>query len=563
MPERRLLGPAQLLRLLHINRVLVRHGLDDIVLATHLFRPIGFLRHLLPWNWVPRQQLELPRGARIRLALEDLGPIFVKFGQMLSTRRDLLPDDIALELAKLQDQVPPFPGEQARVIIEKAYGQPLETFFEAFDFQPLASASIAQVHTARLHGGRRVVVKVVRPGIGKTIRRDVELLYIIAGLAQRYWREGRRLRPLEVVSEYEKTIFDELDLVREAANASQLRRNFQNSPILYVPEVFWPETRHDVLVMEQIHGIPVGDINLLRRHGVDLKKLSERGVEVFFTQVFRDSFFHADMHPGNIFVNAERPDDPSYIAVDFGIIGTLSPTDQHYLAENFLAFFHRDYRRVAELHIESGWVPTETRVDEFESAIRTVSEPIFDRPLKEISFGVFLLTLFQTARRFNMEVQPQLILLQKTLLNIEGLGRQLDPDLDLWKTAKPFLESWMRDRVGPRAFFRRIKSHVPRWIDQTPDLPNLVYQLLRQTSAGELTVQLHKQEMETLRQDMRRANRRSVHAVVGAALIVCAAVLLGFNAQGSIDVWRAPLLSWLLGGVGVGLLLGAWSLTDT
>lgn len=562
MRELRLFGPAQLLRLLHINRVLVRHGLDDIVLATHLFRPIGFLRHLLPWNWVPRQQLDLPRGARIRLTLEDLGPIFVKFGQMLSTRRDLLPDDIALELAKLQDRVPPFPGEQARAIVEKAYGQPLETFFEEFSFQPLASASIAQVHTARLHGGRQVVVKVVRPGIEKTIRRDVELLYIIASLAQRYWREGRRLRPIEVVTEYEKTIFDELDLIREAANASQLRRNFQDSPVLYVPEVFWPETRREVLVMERIHGIPVGDIAELRRRGVDLKKLSERGVEVFFTQVFRDSFFHADMHPGNIFVNAEHPDNPSYIAVDFGIIGTLSPTDQQYLAENFLAFFHRDYRRVAELHIESGWVPAETRIDEFESAIRTVSEPIFDRPLKDISFGVFLLTLFQTARRFNMEVQPQLILLQKTLLNIEGLGRQLDPELDLWKTAKPFLESWMRDRVGPRSFIRRIKNHIPRWIDQTPDLPNLVYYLLQHASTGGLTVQLHKQETDYLRRDLRRANRRNFHSVVGAALIVCAALLLGFNAQNSIDIWHTPLLVWLLGGVGVGLLLGAWP-TDT
>jgi ubiquinone biosynthesis protein len=355
-------GPAQLLRLLHINRVLVRHGLDDIVLATHLFRPIAFLRHFLPWNWMPRQQMNLPRGARIRLALEDLGPIFVKFGQMLSTRRDLLPDDIALELAWLQDRVPPFPGEQVRIIIEKAYGEPLETVFDDFNFQPLASASIAQVHIARLRNGREVAVKVVRPSIQKTIRRDMELLHIIANMAQRYWKEGRRLRPVEVVTEYEKTIFDELDLIREAANASQLRHNFRDSSLLYIPEVFWPQTRRDVLVMERIYGIPMGDIEELRRRGVDLKKLSERGVEIFFTQVFRDSFFHADMHPGNIFVNATNPDDPRYIAVDFGIIGTLSPTDQHYLAENFLAFFHRDYRRVAELHIESGWVPPETRV---------------------------------------------------------------------------------------------------------------------------------------------------------------------------------------------------------
>jgi len=556
--EYSLFGPARLLRLLHINRVLVRHGLDDIILATHLFRPIGFLRHLLPWNWVPRPQSELPPGARIRLALEDLGPIFVKFGQMLSTRRDLLPDDIALELARLQDRVPPFPSEQARAIVEKAYGQPLAAVFAEFEPQPLASASIAQVHAARLHGGREVVVKVLRPDIEKTIRRDVELLYIIASLAQRYWKEGRRLRPVEVVTEYEKTIFDELDLVREAANASQLRHNFQNSPILYVPEVFWSETRRNVLVMERIRGVPVGDIAELRRRGVDMKKLSERGVVIFFTQVFRDSFFHADMHPGNIFVNAEDPADPRYIAVDFGIIGTLNPTDQHYLAENFLAFFHRDYRRVAELHIESGWVPAETRVDEFESAIRTVSEPIFDRPLKDISFGGFLLTLFQTARRFNMEVQPQLVLLQKTLLNIEGLGRQLDPDLDLWKTAKPFLESWMRDRVGPRSVINRIKYYIPRWADQTPDLPNLVYGLLRRANAGEITVRLQKQEVEQLRQELRRANRRNFHAVAGAALIVSAAVILGFDALQPASLGQAPLLTWLLGGIGVGLLLGAW-----
>jgi ubiquinone biosynthesis protein len=551
-------GPAQFLRLLHINRVLVRHGLDEIVLATHLFRPVGFLRHLLPWNWVRREELTLSRGERIRLALEDLGPIFVKFGQMLSTRRDLMPDDIALELAKLQDRVPPFPGEQARAIVEKAYGQSLDTMFAEFSTEPLASASIAQVHVARLLNGREVVVKVLRPAIEKVIRRDVELLYIVASLAQRYWKEGRRLRPLEVVGEYEKTIFDELDLVREAANASQLRHNFQDSPILYVPEVFWSETRRNVLVMERIYGIPVGDIAELRRRGVNMQKLSERGVVVFFTQVFRDSFFHADMHPGNIFVNAENPDDPRYIAVDFGIIGTLSPTDQHYLAENFLAFFHRDYRRVAELHIESGWVPAETRVDEFESAIRTVSEPIFDRPLKDISFGGFLLTLFQTARRFNMEVQPQLVLLQKTLLNIEGLGRQLDPDLDLWKTAKPFLENWMRDRVGPRAVFNRIKYYIPRWADQTPDLPNLIYGVLKQANTGDLTVRLQRQELDQLRRDLRRASRRNFHAAVGAALIVSAAVILGFDAQHGVDLWHAPLLSWLLGGMGVGLLISAW-----
>ena len=554
-------GPAQLLRLLHINRVLVRHGLDEVVLATHLFRPVGFVRHLLPWNWRPRPPLSHSRAVRIRLALEDLGPIFVKFGQMLSTRRDLLPDDIALELARLQDRVPPFPGALARTIIERAHGQSLERTFTEFDPQPLASASIAQVHAARLYTGREVVVKVLRPGIEKIIRRDLELLYIVAGLAQRYWKEGRRLRPLEVVAEYEKTILDELDLVREGANASHLRRNFQDSPILYVPEIFWPETRREVLVMERIRGIPVGDLAELRRRGVDLKKLSERGVEVFFTQVFRDSFFHADMHPGNIFVNADDPENPSYIAVDFGIIGTLSPGDQQYLAENFLAFFQRDYRRVAELHIESGWAPAETRVDEFESAIRTVSEPIFDRPLKEISFGGFLLSLFQTARRFNLEVQPQLVLLQKTLLNIEGLGRQLDPDLDLWKTAKPFLENWMRERIGPWSFLKRIQRRLPYWAEHAPELPGLLHTVLRRVSEGEIAVRLERKEWGRLRQEVRQANRRQLYATVGATLILSAALLLGFDALSTVapvSAWQAPLASWVLGGLGLGLLISAW-----
>lgn len=549
--------PAQILRLVHINLVLLRHGLDEIVLATHLFRPVRFVRYFLPWSWL-RRPSDRPRGERIRLALEDLGPIFVKFGQALSTRRDLLPDDVALELARLQDRVPPFPSEQARAIVEKACGQPLASAFGEFEDRPLASASIAQVHGARLRNGRQVVVKVLRPAIEKTIRRDVELMYIIAELAERYWKEGRRLRPRAVVAEYEKTIFDELDLVREAANASQLRRNFKDSDVVYVPDVYWPLTRRNVLVMERIHGIPIGNVDELHRRGVNMAKLSERGVEIFFTQVFRDNFFHADMHPGNIFVDASDPEDPRYIAVDFGIVGTLSPTDQHYLAENFLAFFRRDYRRVAELHVESRWVPEGTRVDEFESAIRTVSEPIFDRPLKDISFGAFLLSLFQTARRFDMEVQPQLVLLQKTLLNIEGLGRQLYPDLDLWKTAKPFLERWMRERIGLRAFAGRLCSNLPRWAEQLPDLPDQLQDLLRKANAGELQVRLQKQELDTLRREIRRASRRSFHAVVGAALIVSAALLMALDGLHPTMLGDAPLLSWVLGGVGGLLLLSAW-----
>ncbi len=550
-----MLRPVKALRLLHINFVLAKHRLDDIILATHLFRPVRFLRYLNPWNWGGGER---PRGERIRLALEDLGPIFVKFGQMLSTRRDLLPDDIALELARLQDRVPSFPGDQARRIVERAYGQPLSVIFREFDDTPLASASIAQVHAATLLDGQPVVVKVVRPTIERTIRRDVDLLYIIAELAQRYWSEGRRLRPVAVVAEYEKTIFDELDLVREAANAAQLKRNFKDSRILYIPDVYWPYNRRNVMVMERIHGIPIGNLEELRRREVNLVVLSERGVEIFFSQVFIHSFFHADMHPGNIFVDASNPEDPRYIAVDFGIIGTLSPTDQHYLAENFLAFFRRDYRRVAELHIESGWVPLDTRVDEFESAIRTVSEPVFDRPLKEISFGAFLLTLFQTARRFNMEVQPQLVLLQKTLLNIEGLGRQLNPDLDLWKTAKPFLEKWMLDRVGPKAFFKRLRSNLPRWAEQFPELPNVVYDMARKAREGELELRLQHRQMEELKQELRRSSKRGLYGAAGAALLVSAAILLGLDGRPPDLLWDAPLLTWILGGMGALLLILGW-----
>lgn len=551
-----MLRPGQVFRVLYINIVLVRHRLDDLILAIVWFRPVRFLRYLMPWNWF--RAPARPRGERVRLALEDLGPIFVKFGQMLSTRRDLLPDDVAFELAKLQDRVPPFAGRQARAIVEKAYGQPLDQIFSEFDELPLASASIAQVHAARLLDGREVVVKVVRPNIEKIIGRDMELLHIMANLAERYWKESRRFHPREVVDEYETIIFDELDLMREAANASQLRRNFISSPYLYIPEVYWHQTRRNVMVMERIYGIPIGDIEELKRRGVDLKILAERGVEIFFTQVFRDRFFHADMHPGNIFVDATDPQNPCYIAVDFGIVGTLSPVDERYLAENFLAFFHRDYRRVAELHIESGWVPSETRVDEFEAAIRTVSEPIFDRPLKEISFGVFLLSLFQTARRFNMEVQPQLVLLQKTLLNIEGLGRQLYPELDLWKTAKPPLERWMKERMGAMAFVNKFRDNLPRWAEQLPELPGKVHKLIERVNSGEIEVRLHHQELDQIRQELRRANRRNFHAVVGAALIISAALLMGLDGLHPVMLGGVPLLTWILGSLGVLIVLSSW-----
>ena len=547
-----MIRPAQLLRVLHINWVLVRNGLDEVILATHLFRPVRFLGYLAPWHWYVRKT---PRAVRIRKALEDLGPIFVKFGQILSTRQDLLADDIALELAKLQDRVSPFPGDRARQIVELAFHQPVGELFHRFDEQPLASASIAQVHAATLKSGEDVVVKVLRPGVEKDIARDVNLLHYIAGLAEKYWRDGRRLRPREVVVEFEKNLYDELDLLREAGSASQLRRNFSASQMLYVPEVYWPFCRRNVMTMERIYGIPVNDIDALRKAGIDLKSMSERGVEIFFTQVFKHNFFHADMHPGNIFVST----DGQYMAVDFGIMGTLSPKDQRYLAENFLAFFRRDYHRVAELHVESEWVPHGTRIDEFESAIRSVCEPIFERPLKEISFGQLLLRLFQTARRFDMEIQPQLVLLQKTLLNIEGLGRQLYPDLDLWQTAKPFLERWMSEQVGARAFVGRMGRSLPEWGERLPEIPQLLHRTLQQAAEGKLQVQWQSRELEKLREQMRRSSQRSLSAILGGAFLISASLIYGLDGYTPAMIGGAPLLTWILGGLAVFFLVYAWA----
>jgi ubiquinone biosynthesis protein len=541
--------PAQILRLAHINFVLVRHGLDEIILATHLFRFFRFLYYLAPWNWVPRRRE--PRAVRIRKALEDLGPIYVKFGQILSTRRDLLPDDIAEELARLQDRVPPFPGARAKAMIEAAEGQSVDEVFLSFEETPLASASIAQVHAARLHDGTEVVVKVLRPNVRQHIRRDVSLLRTVAGMAEHYWKESRRLRPCEVIAEFEKTLYDELDLLREAANASQLRRNFKGSGMLYVPEIYWTYCRPNVMVMERISGISVSDTVALRASGIDLKSLSERGVELFFTQVFRHNFFHADMHPGNIFVSPAG----QYMAVDFGIMGTLNPVDQRYLAENFLAFFRRDYRRVAELHVESEWVPSGTRVDEFESAIRTVCEPIFEKPLKEISFGNVLLRLFQTARRFNMEIQPQLVLLQKTLLNIEGLGRQLYPDLDLWQTAKPFLERSMSEQLGARALLRNLRESIPALSETLPEMPQLVHKLLEQATTGKLRLEWTSAELERLREEINRANRRTANTVAGTGLLIAAAIIYGLGGHDPTVIFGAPLLSWICAGLGVGILI--------
>jgi ubiquinone biosynthesis protein len=528
--------PRVLARLLQIQRALVRHGLDDFVRATHLYRPFRFLVYLSPWTWFQRS-IGVTRGERLRLALEELGPIFVKFGQALSTRRDLLPADIADELAKLQDRVPPFDGAIAVASIEKAFALPLADIFGSFDPMPLAAASIAQVHVATLKSGREVIVKILRPGMREIIDLDLEVLQYLAELADRYWVQARRLRPVDLVHEYRKTILDELDLLREAGNASQLKRNFAGSPLLYVPEVFWDYCRVNVMVMERIHGVIVNDLAELRARGANIRKLAENGVEIFFTQVFRDNFFHADMHPGNIFVQTEDPQNPRYAAVDFGIVGTLQARDQHYLAENFMAFFDRDYARVAALHVESGWVPRGTRVDELETAVRTVCEPIFNKPLKDISFAQVLLRLFETARRFDMQVQPQLILLQKTLFNIEGLGRQLYPELDLWQTAQPYLRKWMRARTGPRAMLQRIRARWPDTMLALQQMPLLFRDVVRDAAQGDVRLQAQDRVAAQLRDDIRRSGSRRDAAIAATVLWLSGLVWLAFST-------RIPWLGW-------------------
>lgn len=541
-------------RLIEIQRVLLRHGLDDYVRATHLYRPLRFLFFLSPGVWFARRGTQ-SRGERLRLALEELGPIFVKFGQALSTRRDLLPADLADELAKLQDRVPPFPGTTARALIEASLGAPVSTVFASFDETPLAAASIAQVHAATLPGGQQVVVKVLRPGMHEVIGRDLEVLHALAALAQRYWAEGRRLRPREIVNEYQKTILDELDLMREAANASQLKRNFATSDLLYVPEVYWDYCRASVMVMERIHGVPISDLARLKAAGTDIPRLAENGVRIFFTQVFRHNFFHADMHPGNIFVLVDDPLRPRYAAVDFGIVGTLDPRDQHYLAENFMAVFDRDYRRVAMLHLESGWVPPGSRIDEMESAVRTVLEPIFDRPLKDISFGRILVRLFEISRRFNVQIQPQLILLQKTLLNVEGLGRDLYPELDVWSTASPILREWMRERTSVRSFVKELRSHAPALIEAVRSLPTLLaVRLQRRPLALRplATASTAPADLGELREELRANARRRDAVVVGAALLAGGIVWLAMARH---PQW----LGWVLLAAGLGkIVYGSW-----
>jgi ubiquinone biosynthesis protein len=516
-------------RLYQIIKTFLNFGLDKMI-------PAG----ILPWYakvgrksffWLKNQHEDKSPEQRFRLAIETLGPIFIKFGQMLSTRRDLLPLELADELALLQDKVTPFDGEQAKQLIMEAIGADVfEKHFKDFDIIPLASASIAQVHTATLLSGatdQNVVIKVLRPNINKTILADIKVMSMIAGIVARWLPDGRRLRPKEVVDEYRKTILDELDLNREAANAIQLKRNFEQGSdydnALYVPEVHSEYSFENVMVMERIYGIGVGEVDTLNQLGVNMQLLAERGVEVFFTQVFRDSFFHADMHPGNVFVDATNPEDPTWIAIDCGIVGTLNRDDKRYLAENFVAFFNRDYRKVAQLHIDSGWVPINTSVDEFEFAIRTVCEPIFNKPLSEISFGQVLVNLFNTARRFNMEVQPQLVLLQKTLLYIEGLGRQLHPQLDLWQTAKPFLENWVKEQMGAKAVFNKIKTNLPFWNEKLPEIPDLVYDYLK-TSRENQSQQT--QLMQTMLASQVKHNQWVIYSIIAAAIIVAGAILL-------------------------------------
>ena len=527
-----------LLRMMGIQRVLVRHGLDELITATHLLRPLRFFFYLFP----KRSDRTAPLGQRLRMALIELGPIFVKFGQAISTRRDLLPTDIADELALLQDRVPPFPTAEVIDILEKAYGKPVDDVFARFDREPLAAASIAQVHSAQLPDGTEVIVKVLRPGVRPRIEQDLGVLYAVAKLADKYSENGKRLRPLELVAEYEKTILDELDLMREGANAAQLKRNFEGNDMLYVPDMYWDFCRPEVLVQERIYGVPISDMAALRAANANIQVLAENGVEIFFTQVFRHNFFHADMHPGNIFVQLDDPEHPRYAAVDFGIVGTLSPTDQHFLAANFLAFFDRDYHRIAKLHLESGWVPAGTRVEQLESAVRSVCEPIFNKPLSEISFAQVLMGLFQTARRFNIEIQPQLILLHKTLFNIEGLGRELYPELDLWKTAHPVLRQWMNEQVGPKAVVDDLRENLPQLRDALRELPGVILNLSEQAKQGNLRVRMEAPELQEIREQLAAQQVQRFRVGLGGTAVVSGTLVLTL---GSI-----PWLGWTLLAVG-------------
>jgi len=541
----------QFARMLKISAILSRYELDEFLEATHLYRPMRLLRVVTPWGRTDVS--DKPRGERLRLALNEMGPIYVKFGQIISTRRDLVAPDIADELALLQDQVPPFPGEEARSIIEGALKQPVAELFGSFELEPLASASIAQVHAATLPDGREVVVKVVRPGINRLIRRDIDLLMAIARLAEKYWEGGSRVKPTEFVKEFETFIFDELDMTREGSNASALRANFEGSTELYIPEIYWPYCKEQVLVMERVSGIPISDIKGLKEAGVNLERLAKMGIRVFYTQVFRDNLFHADMHPGNILVDVSDPENASYIALDFGIVASLTPQDLYYISENFQALFNRDYFRVAQLHIDAGWVPHDTRVDELEASVRAVGEPSFSRPLNEVSFGNLMLKLFQVAYRFKLDIQPQLIMLQKTLLNIEGLGRDLYPELDVLATSKPELERILREKHGIDQAARDLRERLPGWLSKAPEMPGLLHDYLKLATGGKLVSKLDPRDFDRIQSQQQKSNRRIVQAVSGAALFFGGAIMTGLE----VGPW------FLFEGSATGmasLLAGAWLL---
>ncbi|MFK7859108.1 MAG: ubiquinone biosynthesis regulatory protein kinase UbiB [Granulosicoccus sp.] len=541
-------------RFAKIEGVMVKYALEELFLDATPVRALKHLFVLSPTRWMNRETRALPRAQRIRMALEELGPVFVKLGQVLSTRRDLLPDDIGDELTLLQDKVRPFSSELAREQIEAELDHPIDVLFHSFEDTPIASASIAQVHGAVLHDGTEVVVKVLRPGIRETIDRDVSLMFILADMAAAVLRDGKRLRPREVVAEYDRTIHGELDLVAEATNAVVLRNNFKDSKTLYIPEIFWDFTRSSVMVQERIDGIPIRDIKAMEDIDMDMKKLAEHGVEIFYTQVFDHNFFHADMHPGNIFVSRETPEHPQYIAVDFGIVGSLTDDDQRYIGENLLAFFQRDYRRVAQLHIDSGWVPRDTRVSELEAGVRAVCEPIFDKPLSEISFGHVLLQLFHVARRFEMEVQPQLVLLQKTLLNIEGLGRQLYPELDLWATGKPFLQRWVLKTNNPQTVLKRFVDQAPAILKAMPEMPMLVHDFLKlqNQAAGLVTTQSGKTGLPARQAQAQHSALSLRRCIAGASLLIVAGLLGAasmIRSDGEVSWWI-----WITGLAGLGFL---------
>ena len=548
---------SKFLRLLAIQRVLISHGLDEIIFATHLLRPVRFLFYILPWNWFSKNKQK--RAVRMRLMLDELGPIYVKLGQILSTRRDLIPEDIADEFAKLQDNVAPFPGGIARKIIEDAYGCNISDVFLKFNEVPLASASVAQVHSATLKDGRDFIIKVIRPEIEKLIRKDLDLLQLLAEKAERYNKNAKSLKFTGVVKEFEKTILNELDLQREASNASQLYRNFRDERRYHVPRIDWELTRRNVLAIERVEGISIRDINALKVASIDLKCLAEFVVEIFFTQVFRDNFFHADMHPGNIFVVPGKEKElPIIKVIDFGIMCSLTEYDQHYLADNLVAFLNRDYNRVAVLHIKSGWVPSETRIDELEGAIRTVCEPLLDRPIHEISLGELLQRLFQIARSFDVEILPQLVLLQKTIINIEGIVRQLHPHLDLWETARPEMERWMSERMGVRGLIKGTILNLPRVIERLPEFPNRAIDLIDKIYDGKIEMENKSEEIHKLREEMKIYNRKTILSVIGSGLILSSSIIYALNNTTHGAMISVPLASWVLGLFGLIFIYISW-----